>query len=281
MVQQPHAYRIKPKHPVLVQRSKAVILGAKRALPTTPPLVTIEYVKSSPLPPSPPMDVLSNSDGEGIESIDDDEVDLELMNMIAKEDLTDGDGKLANGGPPRKRERLTHLTPEEKMWRRKLKNRIAAQTARDRKKARMDDIEGDLSSMRAVNRRLLKENQQLKRDNLAMQERMSAMEKTTNTMKVEADAFTPAATISAPQPREQASPLIHVLTALLLSHLPPSTASSTPSSPTSWPTIISQVQALPLPQRRRLQRAVLKWHAKEAKLGRMKPRATICVPHSA
>ncbi|XP_053135033.1 X-box-binding protein 1 isoform X2 [Hemicordylus capensis] len=64
--------------------------------------------------------------------------------------------------PPRKRQRLAHLSPEEKALRRKLKNRVAAQSARDRKKARMGELERQALELEAENLRLVAENQALK-----------------------------------------------------------------------------------------------------------------------
>ncbi|XP_075180452.1 LOW QUALITY PROTEIN: X-box-binding protein 1 [Anomaloglossus baeobatrachus] len=64
--------------------------------------------------------------------------------------------------PPRKRQRLTHLTPEEKALRRKLKNRVAAQTARDRKKARMSELEQQVLDLEMENEKLLIENKHLR-----------------------------------------------------------------------------------------------------------------------
>ncbi|XP_043385235.1 X-box-binding protein 1 isoform X2 [Chelonia mydas] len=64
--------------------------------------------------------------------------------------------------PARKRQRLTHLSPEEKALRRKLKNRVAAQSARDRKKARMSELEQQVLELEQENQNLLLENQLLR-----------------------------------------------------------------------------------------------------------------------
>merc|ERR1712210_90448 len=46
-------------------------------------------------------------------------------------------------GQPRRRRKLTHLTAGEKILRRKLKNRVAAQNARDKKKTAYEDLRSD------------------------------------------------------------------------------------------------------------------------------------------
>uniref|UniRef100_A0A8R1DUJ8 X-box-binding protein 1 n=1 Tax=Caenorhabditis japonica TaxID=281687 RepID=A0A8R1DUJ8_CAEJA len=66
---------------------------------------------------------------------------------------------------PRKRERLSHLTAEEKMDRRKMKNRVAAQNARDKKKERSAKVEDVMRDLVEENRRLRAENEILRRNN--------------------------------------------------------------------------------------------------------------------
>ncbi|NWZ43722.1 XBP1 protein, partial [Brachypodius atriceps] len=70
--------------------------------------------------------------------------------------------EMENTQPARKRQRLTHLSPEEKALRRKLKNRVAAQSARDRKKARMTELEQQVVELEEENKKLLRENQLLR-----------------------------------------------------------------------------------------------------------------------
>ena len=72
----------------------------------------------------------------------------------------------------RKRANLDHLSQEEKMLRRKLKNRVAAQNARDKKKMRMDEMEvairqyeDRISSLEKRNQQLISENNKLKLEN--------------------------------------------------------------------------------------------------------------------
>jgi X box-binding protein 1 len=108
-------------------------------------------------------------------------VNVELLSMQDSDSDSDdsGSGSGVQIGGTRKRRRLTNLTPDEKMMRRKLKNRVAAQTARDRKKQKMSELEEALATMEAENRKLQAENASLKRstttlsrENIQLKERL-------------------------------------------------------------------------------------------------------------
>ena len=118
-----------------------------------------------------------------------------------------------NGAKVRKRANLDHLTLEEKMMRRKLKNRVAAQNARDKKRVKMDDLEDTIKQLqhqnkilakqneelRALNRRLMAENANLKSTKVVVQDPATVFVKE----EIET-AFSPE---SLPPPPSQTPPL--------------------------------------------------------------------------
>jgi hypothetical protein len=95
---------------------------------------------------------LNGSTGDRTSTSDEDVSDTETVSSFKENGLE----------VKRKRQRLTHLTPEEKLMRRKLKNRVAAQSARDRKKVKVDDLEITCVELKKQNEKLLKENTILK-----------------------------------------------------------------------------------------------------------------------
>jgi len=98
--------------------------------------------------------------------------------------------------PVRKRANLDHMTSEEKMMRRKLKNRVAAQNARDKKRVKMDDMEDRIKRLEEENKRMLEKqqelmefNQRLMKENEILSGRASQTLEPTPFIKVEPEAF--------------------------------------------------------------------------------------------
>ena len=151
------------------------------------------------------------------------------------DDLTN-DGQGEDGQPKKKRVRhnLSHLTMEERINRRKMKNRIAAQTARDRKKAKMDVMEIKVAKLAEERLKLVRENERLKKlaeqvskENTELKKRLQSTKNpveglnhgsrrlsegsncsnpsSTVSGMSNCGPFEPAALISAPLPQEQES----------------------------------------------------------------------------
>jgi len=95
-------------------------------------------------------------------------VDAKKVLDSLEEDDRMGDDNNNNDNNSRKRKCLDDFTPQERMVRRKLKNRVAAQNARDRKKLRMDQLE-------TIVTRLEKENKDLKRSNEELRVNMNKL----------------------------------------------------------------------------------------------------------
>jgi len=114
-------------------RPVAAVVGNKRPLP---PLSPPELVKKRPAAAAPallPVEVKVEADDEGMDE-----------------------------QPARKRANLDHLSADERLMRRKLKNRVAAQTARDKKKAYIDELEAEVNKLKSEKLALETENARLK-----------------------------------------------------------------------------------------------------------------------
>jgi len=88
-------------------------------------------------------------------------------------------------GLRRKRKKLADFTQDEKQARRKLKNRIAAQSARDRKRIETEMQCKSLDSLQAEVERLREENMSLRGDNQALREDNSKLRKENNELRTE------------------------------------------------------------------------------------------------
>lgn len=141
-----------------------------------------------------------------------------------------------------KKRRLDHLTWEEKVLRKKLKNRVAAQTSRDRKKAKMDEMENSLNILVKQNETLIKECQSLRELNeKLLKENAELREKMTSTSSCRHQVCSvgcglvksgPAVSVDSPlQQGRAAQPAAHLLLQILMACLLlPTSADSIQSS---------------------------------------------------
>ncbi|KPM06685.1 X-box-binding protein 1-like protein [Sarcoptes scabiei] len=117
--------------------------------------------KNSSIEPILNSDRVSNSHRYQIEP----KILIQMKSKCQNMNGTDGESIK----PKRKRQRLDHLTQEEKIMRRKLKNRMAAQSARDRKKIKMLDLESE-------NDRLSRDRINLTRRNIYLEKKLRLYE---------------------------------------------------------------------------------------------------------
>jgi hypothetical protein len=166
---------VSPRQQVQIASNSPRVISLKRPYPAT----EHNIIKLSP---SAHIQGLSSFTTEHIKlEEEDDDDDMEC----------DGDQH-----PIRKRANLDHMTSEEKMMRRKLKNRVAAQNARDKKRVKMDDMEDRIKRLEDENKRMQEKNQQLlefndrltKENELLTGKRSQKLEPTT-IIKVEPQTF--------------------------------------------------------------------------------------------
>lgn len=130
---------------------------------------------------------------------------------------SDDQGTGVTEKPKRKRQRLDHLSQEEKTMRRKLKNRVAAQYARDRKKVLVDEMAITISDLRRDKQHLVQENDLLKQRNERLVQQVESLRQAlvqagarvpAVSDETENRTFESAALICDRQPRDQVLPTV-------------------------------------------------------------------------
>uniref|UniRef100_A0A914YEL7 X-box-binding protein 1 n=1 Tax=Panagrolaimus superbus TaxID=310955 RepID=A0A914YEL7_9BILA len=120
---------------------------------------------------------------------------------------------------PRKRQNLSHLSQEERQRRRMMMNRVAAQTARDRKKSRHEKLEEAVRDLIAETRYLRGKCSDLEKklheanEIIARNSRLPSP--VTNSVGCIDDTIESAAFICGPQPRERVSSMHQSLPSLM------------------------------------------------------------------
>lgn len=127
------------------------VVSASTSAPPTEYVIEEELASVDELPDDGGEEVLRESD---MESDDSSPVSVRVARFL--------DSGKVNGPKKRKRAKLNHLTGEQKVERRKILNRIAAQMARDRKKVQMDELEKIVKELASENMRLARENADLR-----------------------------------------------------------------------------------------------------------------------
>ena len=87
----------------------------------------------------------------------------------------------------RTRQNLNHLTPEEKKERRRLKNRIAAQSARERKRVNLELLASKVDELSKQKEKLFKQMKILEQNNRSLREQNGLLK--VQLMKNEQDHF--------------------------------------------------------------------------------------------
>merc|ERR1711860_174153 len=193
-----------------------------RVSPTLAPQISTAKNKTVTIRPSSLKKIIDNNEAATVKSAEQ-RGNLKRpasSSSIAAEDSTygsdsEGSEHTVDGKPVRKRANLDHLSPEEKLMRRKLKNRVAAQNARDKKRTKMEEMEAELlrlknhaKSLECKNAELVGENQRLVTENDDLRSNCESRIQGQETSSPLVAGQTPesAVLINVPQQQEQVCP---------------------------------------------------------------------------